>query len=76
MVVDVDFLSLLRRGVAVVLPRRLAVLSSVTCRGKLLSLLFDVGVLLLITTGTPHSHIRAYGPSAITHGILSLMHSG
>ena len=48
----------------------------ITCRGKLLSLLFDVGVLLLITTGTPHSHIRAYGPSAITHGMLSLMHSG
>ena len=47
----------------------------VTCRGKRLSLLFDV-VLLLITTGTPHSHIRACGPSAITHGMLALMHSG
>ena len=48
----------------------------VTSRGKLLSLLFDVVVLLLITTGTPHSHIRACSPSAITHGMLALMHSG
>ena len=48
----------------------------VTCRGKRLSLLFDVVVLLLITTGTPHSHIRACGPSAITHGMLSHMRSG
>ena len=48
----------------------------VTCRGKRLSLLFDVVVLLLITTGTPHSHIRACGPSAITLGMLALMHSG
>ena len=48
----------------------------VTSRGKLLSLLFDVVVLLLITTGTPHSHIRACSPAAITHGMLSHMHSG
>ena len=51
-------------------------LPRVTCRGKLLSLLFDVVVLLLITTGTPHSHIRACSPSAITHGMLSHMRSG
>ena len=50
-------------------------LEFVTGRGKLLPLLFDI-VLLLITTGTPHSHIRACGPSAITHGMLALMHSG
>ena len=43
---------------------------------KLLSLLFDVIVLLLIITGTPHSHIRACGPSAITHGMPSHMRSG
>ena len=48
----------------------------VTSRGKLLSLLFDVVVLLLITTGTLHSHIRACGLSAITHGMLSHMRSG
>ena len=48
----------------------------VTSRGKLLSLLFDVVVLLLITTGTPPSHIRACGSTAITHGMLSHMHSG
>ena len=44
-----------------------------TCHvsGKLLSLLFDVVVLLLITTGTPHSHICACSPNAITHGMLS-----
>ena len=37
MVVDVDFLSLLRRGVAVVLPRRLAVLSPLLSVGVALS---------------------------------------
>ena len=50
--------------------------TSVTSRGKRLSLLFDVVVLLLITTGTPHSHIRACSPSAITHGMPSHMRSG
>ena len=37
------------------LPSRWSTIQHVTGRGKLLSLLFDVGVLLLITTGTPHS---------------------